>query len=71
VKWSIRVQNRVAAFQVLQVRRLATLKKHATEYDKNKSNAGRRTEINSITPKNTDLPGKQTRSQLVNELPAF
>jgi len=44
--WSIRVQNRVAAFQVFQVLRLATSKKHATEYDKNKPNAGRRTEKN-------------------------
>jgi len=69
--WSIRVQNGVAAFQVFQVLRLATLKKQATEHDKNRCNAGRRTEINATTQYSTDLPEKQTGSQLVNNSPHF
>jgi hypothetical protein len=47
----------VAAFQVLQVLRLANLKKHTTEYDKkNTSNTGRRTEINTEESESSLIP---------------
>jgi hypothetical protein len=56
---SIRVHNRVAAITVLQVLMLATLKKHATEYDKNMSNAGRRTETNTEESVNSIIATEQ------------
>jgi hypothetical protein len=53
VKWSIREQNR-----------LANMKKNTTEYDKNRSNIGRRTEINTEESESSLIPTEQVISKL-------
>jgi hypothetical protein len=66
---SIGQHNRVAAFQVLQVLRLATLKTPATEYDKNTSKAGKnRDKLHNSTE---HRPSRETNRFSVNKLPAF
>jgi len=60
----MREQNSVAAFQVLQVLRLANMK-NTTEYDKkNRSNTGRRTELNTEESESSLIPTEQVISKL-------
>jgi len=63
VKWSICLQNGVAAFQVPQVLRFANYKKQQNIL-KYTSNIGRRTEIKTEESESSLIPTQQVISKL-------